>query len=326
MQSKPEIYITMGDINGIGPEVTLRAILELYPFQNAIYTIIGSTKALEFYSEITGFNLEIEQGEPGNDPTKVYFLPMDLDESRSIRPGVVSPEAGKACIQFIRRALSLVENNDKAALVTAPISKQAIWAAGSDFPGHTELLANRFKINRYAMMLISNELKVGLITSHNPIREVSNLLSQDLITNRCMAIFCDLRDRFNIEEPRIALAALNPHGGENGLFGAEEDEIIKPAIEELKHLDVLVEGPFPSDTLFIPDKLKQYHVIIAMYHDQGMIPLKMQGFGKAVNYTAGLPIIRTSPDHGTAFDIAGKNIANPSSMIEAIKLAIKLVK
>lgn len=139
-----------------------------------------------------------------------------------------------------------------------------------------------------------------------------------------MTINRDLQNRFQIRTPRIALAGLNPHAGENGQLGTEEEKIIKPAIEKLKQQNVFVEGPFSSDTLFIPQKLQQYHAILAMYHDQGMIPVKMQGFGKAVNYTAGLPIVRTSPDHGTAFDIAGKGLANPSSMIEAIKLAITL--
>ena len=288
------------------------------------FTIVVSRKALEFYSRTLSAKLTIEEGQPGSDPLKLHFLEVDSEDINTIEPGLVKAEAGKASVQFIQKALTLIENNDKAALVTAPISKQAIWAAGIDFPGHTELLADWFNTENYTMMLISNELKVGLVTTHHPIRDVSDLLSSDLIMKKCMTINRDLQNRFQIRNPRIALAGLNPHAGENGQLGTEEEKIIKPAIEKLKQQNVFVEGPFSSDTLFIPQKLKQYHAILAMYHDQGMIPVKMQGFGKAVNYTAGLPIVRTSPDHGTAFDIAGKGLANPSSMIEAIKLAITL--
>ncbi|MCH8124508.1 4-hydroxythreonine-4-phosphate dehydrogenase PdxA [candidate division KSB1 bacterium] len=319
-----QIYITMGDLNGIGPEVTIKAISELFPSQNVVFTIVGSGKALEFYSRTLSAKLTIEEGQPGSDPLKLHFLEVDSEDMNTIEPGLVKAEAGKASVQFIQKALTLIENNDKAALVTAPISKQAIWAAGIDFPGHTELLADWFNTENYTMMLISNELKVGLVTTHHPIRDVSDLLSSDLIMKKCMTINRDLQNRFQIRNPRIALAGLNPHAGENGQLGTEEEKIIKPAIEKLKQQNVFVEGPFSSDTLFIPQKLQQYHAILAMYHDQGMIPVKMQGFGKAVNYTAGLPIVRTSPDHGTAFDIAGKGLANPSSMIEAIKLAITL--
>lgn len=319
-----QIYITMGDLNGIGPEVTIKAISELFPSQNVVFTIVGSGKALEFYSRTLSAKLTIEEGQPGSDPLKLHFLEVDSEDMNTIEPGLVKAEAGKASVQFIQKALTFIENNDKAALVTAPISKQAIWAAGIDFPGHTELLADWFNTENYTMMLISNELKVGLVTTHHPIRDVSDLLSSDLIMKKCMTINRDLQNRFQIRNPRIALAGLNPHAGENGQLGTEEEKIIKPAIEKLKQQNVFVEGPFSSDTLFIPQKLQQYHAILAMYHDQGMIPVKMQGFGKAVNYTAGLPIVRTSPDHGTAFDIAGKGLANPSSMIEAIKLAITL--
>ncbi|MEE9168933.1 MAG: 4-hydroxythreonine-4-phosphate dehydrogenase PdxA [bacterium] len=322
----PKIFITMGDVNGIGPEITLKSIKEVSSDASAVFTILGSTGVLDFYQKQLGFEQSIVVGEPNSDPSQVHFIPVDLPSSQSFEPGAVKPDAGEASIRFIERALELIGSNHDAALVTAPISKQAIWQSGIDFPGQTELLGSWYGTDRTVMMMISDKLRVGLATTHFPLREVPDLLTRDLIVKKCLTICDDLQRRFHIKTPRLAVAALNPHAGEGGLLGKEEEEMIKPAVNILRDRKVSVDGPMPSDTLFGPEKLNTYDAFLAMYHDQGMIAVKMVAFGRAVNYTAGLPIVRTSPDHGTAFDIAGRGIADASSMVEAIKFAIGVVR
>ncbi len=321
----PVIAITMGDVHGIGPEVALKAIHKLFPEQRAVFVLFGVSSAFEYYTRLLQIDLPFVTEKPGKDPQKIYFVPVEEEDPGTLKIGTISRKAGAASVAFIREALLFIGKNRHRALVTAPVSKEAIWRAGHLFPGQTELLANYLQAERYAMMLVSGEFRVGFVTTHHPLQEVPSLITEEKIFEKVLAVRDDLRRRFKVRKPRIAVASLNPHGGESGMLGREEIEVIIPAVAELRERGVLVEGPFPSDTLFIPKKLNKYDAFMALYHDQGMIPIKMHGFSKAVNYTAGLPIVRTSPDHGTAFDIAGKGIADESSMVEAINLAIELV-
>ena len=249
---------------------------------------------------------------------------MAAQKRKGFSLGTISRIAGEKSAAFIKEAVSLLKGRENAALVTAPISKEAFWQAGNLFPGQTEFISSLVGVKKSAMMLIADDFRVAFTTTHHPLKKVPGLLSADLIIEKCQVIRDDLRRRFKIRKPRLAVAALNQHGGENGKLGTEEKNVIIPAILALKEKWFSVEGPYPSDTLFTKSRINEFDAFVALYHDQGMIPIKMHSFGGAVNYTAGLPIIRTSPDHGTAFDIAGKGIAEASSMVEAINLALKL--
>jgi 4-hydroxythreonine-4-phosphate dehydrogenase len=321
----PTVYITMGDPHGIGPEVVLKALHALLPQHLAVFGLCGSGPVLEHYLQLLQLDIPVEEGPPQSDPGKIYFLEQTPPGMPSFEPGRVHRMCGKASIAFLELALERIGKKRRTALVTGPVSKEAIWRAGYLVPGQTEFLAEWYGVARYSMMLISGTFRVGFVTTHHPLKEVAGLLSKELIISRVSTVREDLRRRFRIRKPKIAVSALNPHAGEMGMLGREEMEIIWPAVEELRQRGMDVSGPFSADTLFTTKRLSEFDAFMAMYHDQGMIPIKMHGFGKAVNYTAGLPIVRTSPDHGTAFDIAGKGVADATSMVEAIRLAVSLV-
>jgi 4-hydroxythreonine-4-phosphate dehydrogenase len=212
------------------------------------------------------------------------------------------------------------------AIVTAPVSKKALHRAGVDFPGQTEMLEHLTGSPRVAMMLVSKAMRVGLVTTHVPIKTVPITLSRHLLRERIKTVYEALTRDWSIRKPKVAVLGLNPHAGEEGDLGMEDKILIKPVIKQMRAMKMIAEGPFPADSFFGRYKPGMYDAIIAMYHDQGLIPLKMSSFGKGVNVSVGLPIVRTSPDHGTAFDIAGQGTANPGSMIEAIKLAAQIAK
>lgn len=324
-QKKPTVFITMGDMNGIATEVILKSLHQLGSQCEVNFIIIGNKTALDFYQERIGIHLDLIENK-SREPDSIHFIHVDVEGISKPEPGKMSPAAGRASIRFIEEALMQMKNHTVSAVVTGPVCKEAIWRSGLSFRGQTEFFAESLKAGRYAMMLISGNLRVGLVTTHHSIRDVPALLNSDLIVDKALVVDESLRQRFGIASPRLAVTALNPHNGENGLLGEEEKQIIRPAVEQLRNLDIQVEGPFPADTLFASWNERTYDAYLAMYHDQGMIPVKIVGFGEAVNFTAGLPIIRTSPDHGTAFDIAGRGTANASSMKEAIKIAIKFAK
>ncbi|MCK4352952.1 4-hydroxythreonine-4-phosphate dehydrogenase PdxA [candidate division WOR-3 bacterium] len=299
-----KIGITMGDPSGIGPEITLKALNEL---KNIPAIIIGSKSIIN------------EAKKRFNIPWTGKVVNCMYLKKEDISYGKPSELTGKAAYTSILKGYELIKNKEIDALVTAPICKSSMNLAGFKFPGHTELLAKLSHTKRFAMMLCGNTLRVVLVTTHVPLKKVSNLLTKEQIIEKIELTNDFLSVRLGIQSPKIGVCALNPHGGE-GIFGDEETKIINPAVEEANKNGINAEGPYPSDTLFS----QKFDAIIAMYHDQGMIPIKLKEFGHAVNITLGLPFVRTSPDHGTAFDIAGKGIADPSSMIQAIKLAKKL--
>jgi 4-hydroxythreonine-4-phosphate dehydrogenase len=259
-------------------------------------------------------------------PVDAPLVILDKEQrDAEIQVGRLSAKAGKIAGAALTQAIQLARQKKAHAIVTAPVSKQALDLAGYHYPGQTEMLAEGFGVSDFAMMLVAGEFRVAVATTHLPLRQVPAALSQELILSRLRVLQHDLQTRFRIASPCLAVTGLNPHAGEGGLLGEEEQTIIAPAIQQARNEGIAAEGPFSADALFGQVKKKKYDAYLAMYHDQGLIPLKMFGFGRAVNYTAGLPIVRTSPDHGTAFDIAGKGFADPASMVEALRLVTTLL-
>jgi 4-hydroxythreonine-4-phosphate dehydrogenase len=306
----PTIGITMGDPAGIGPEITLKALANQEITQLCSPIIIGDSLILQHASR--SFNL------PNNSAL------IDLQLFKSLPElGEISAVCGSATIAYVEKAVELCLTKKIDAMVTAPIHKEAIHLAGSPYPGHTEMIAQLTQTKDYAMMLVGGRLRVILVTTHVGLAKVSELLSSDNIL-RTIRLAYRATQELGIENPKIAVAGFNPHSGEQGLFGSEEQTKITPAIELAKREHIPVDGPYPPDTIFHRILNGDFDIVVVMYHDQGLIPLKTLAFYTGVNVTIGLPIIRTSVDHGTAYDIAGKGIANPQSLIEAIKLAVQL--
>jgi len=324
---KPTIAITIGDFNGIGPEIALKAAT--HPTTRTICTpvLVGPINVFEHVRETLKIRVKLEKAVF---PCKQrLFLPVvDVGEGlwADIRYGTVAKNAGKTAGIAIERAVELCITGKVQALVTAPVSKEAMQLAGYNFPGQTEMIALLSRSTRVIMMLVSSKMRVGLVTIHAPLRSIPDSISSEKIIEKAKTIADSLKRNFRIQKPRIAILGLNPHAGEHGILGTEEKEIIEPAIEEIKKIGIDAVGPFPADAFFGKQNFKSYDAILAMYHDQGLIPVKMSDFGTTVNFSAGLNVIRTSPGHGTAFDIAGKNKADISSMLEAIKLAAKFTK
>jgi len=309
----PKIAISMGDINGIGPEVALKLIdsssLDFEPI------FIGSQKAIDFYLRTFDNTLDLN--------TSQLHL---IDSHLEVKPGTISGESGELAMKCVERGIDLCMSGDADAFVTAPISKEAIHLADFDFPGHTEFLAHKTGTERVLMIMISEDLRVCVFTKHIPVSQISAKIVAKDIAKDLKLLSSTLQSDFGIASPRIAVFGLNPHAGEGGDIGMEEIDQIIPAIESLKNEAGSFEGPFPADGFFGTGQQSEFDGIMAMYHDQGLVPFKSLSFNKGVNYTGGLPIIRCSPDHGTAFDIAGKGIAKHGSMVAATSLAIEVVK
>jgi 4-hydroxythreonine-4-phosphate dehydrogenase len=322
---KPTIAISMGDFNGVGPEVILKHLSKM-DLSSSTPLLIGSETVFQFYEKSLNIRVvrhrisetsEIEEG-------SVNILSIsDIDES-DIQPSKISKSAGLAAMKAVEYGINSCLAGQADALVTAPISKEAIHKAGYIYPGHTEFLAEKTGTELVTMILATDQLRVGLQTGHIPIKEVSGSINSNDIVYKIESLDKSLRENFGIDHPKIAVLGLNPHAGDGGVLGTEETEFIQPAVNEVHKKGIHAEGPFPADGFFGSRKHTQYDAILAMYHDQGLIPFKALSFGKGVNFTAGLPIIRTSPDHGTAFDIAGQNKANPDSFTSAYNLAVKM--
>ena len=327
---KPKIAITMGDPAGIGPEICLIALANPDILNVCVPILFGDAAVLARVADEVGLEppeLVIplaewkESHEMFETPAVVDIESMNVDE---LTPGAVSPKTGQACYDYIIAAIEAAKANQVAGVTTAPINKEALRSAGIDFPGHTEIFTAETGAERSCMMLTSEELTCSFVTAHVGYHEVPELLTTERIVEviELTAAALIKMGRF---EPKIVVCGLNPHAGENGLFGnGEEEKIIAPAIEE-GHMSTCleIEGPLPPDTAFLPAKRAMTAAYICMYHDQGHIPLKMLAFDEAINTTLGLPIIRTSVDHGTALDIAWQGQANPNSLFEALRLAAK---
>jgi 4-hydroxythreonine-4-phosphate dehydrogenase len=327
VKSRPRIGITMGDPAGIGPEVVLKAVAEEEVRAVCAPIIIGNAQVLAHNARTLdlqcGYEI-VRQGETVPDDLRAPLI-FHLDNiSGFIEPGIESGAAGKAAASYIEAAVSLCASGAIDAMATAPINKRALFLGGYSFPGHTEFLATLTGSEEYAMGFVAENLRVVLISTHVPLAEAIRLVRRERIEKTIRLADRELQ-RWGIERPRIAVAALNPHGAEGGLFGIEEVSEMVPAIEACRAIDnINVRGPFSADTVYLRASRGEFDAVIACYHDQAMIPVKCLSFGEAVNVTLGLPFIRTSVDHGTAFDIAGKGIAEHSSMVAAIKLAAEL--
>ncbi len=324
---QPVIGITMGDPMGIGPEVIVKALHDPQIRKSAKFIIFGIEETLRYAAdkaEIEPFWKRCQHEKINRDfPCKV--LVADYDEfSVPIWSNKPSKEAGHASIKFCLDAIEAAQMRIIDAVVTAPINKTCWKMAGATWPGHTELFADKCKSPRKVMMFVAGELKLALATIHEALFEIRHKFTIGCVFEPIDLLNDALKEYFQIENPKIGVAALNPHAGENGQFGDEEHRIIEPAILLAQEVGINCSGPYPADTLFLKAINGEFDAVVAMYHDQGMIPIKLLAFEDAVNVTIGIPIIRTSPAHGTAFDIAGKNMANPASMKSAITTAIQM--
>lgn len=323
---KPRIAISLGDYNGIGTEVVLKTLADP-DTKNTTPVILGSSHVVDFYIEKLGIDISYHtvssSAQIKDDVINLYeVFPNGLDEN--IHPGEISENAGACAMKAVEKGIQLCMKEKTHALVTAPISKEAVNEAGYNIPGHTEFLAEKTNCPDYMMMLVNNGLRVGLVTIHVPISQVPRLLTIPNVWRYIRILNKSLKNDFNIKKPAIAVLGLNPHAGEGGVIGDEEIRIIGPAIRKAQQNDLNVDGPFAADGFFGNRMYKKYDAILAMYHDQGLVPFKTLSFNSGVNFTAGLPIIRTSPDHGTAFDIAGKNKASNASFKKAYLQAAEM--
>jgi 4-hydroxythreonine-4-phosphate dehydrogenase len=324
---KPTIAITVGDFNGIGPEIALKAAF--HPSTRKICTplLVGPLNVFEEVRKSLKIRGSVEKAllhKKSGSAIPVFDVGDGL--WADIQYGNITKAGGKNAGVALEKAVDLCVTGKAAAIVTAPVSKEAMRLAGYNFPGQTEMIALLSRSTRVVMMLVSSKMRVGLVTIHMPLRSVPESISTEKIVEKAKTIDDSLRRNFGIEQPSIAVLGLNPHAGEGGLLGSEEQDVITPAVDEIKKAGIHASGPFPADAFFGKHLFKSFDAILAMYHDQGLIPVKMSDFGTTVNFSAGLNVIRTSPGHGTAFDIAGKGKADISSMLEAIKLASTFAK
>ncbi|MCP4682905.1 MAG: 4-hydroxythreonine-4-phosphate dehydrogenase PdxA [Desulfobacterales bacterium] len=330
MSELPLIGITMGDPAGIGPEIIVKALADRDIYDICRPVVLGDASVLSstilkaphelLLNRITG--LSGIEAVPG----KIDFLPVSTLKADAVQPGRPTIEGGRAMVAYIFMAVEMCLKGELGAMVTSPINKALMHNAGHVFEGHTQLIAQLTDCDEYVMMLAGKTLRVALVTIHCPLKDVPARLDIDMIFKTIAITAEALRKDFGLEKPRVAVASLNPHAGESGLFGLEEEEVIGPAVKKAVNEGYHVEGPFPSDSLFYKAASGQFDTVVAMYHDQGLIPLKLLHFSDAVNVTLGLPIIRTSVDHGTAYDIAGTNQADASSLKAAIDMAAMMAR
>lgn len=335
---RPILGITMGDPSGIGPEIVAKAFSRREIYEMCRPLVVGDAGTMREGIEIAGVDLKLNPISRVSE-AKFLFGIMDVLDLKNVdlerlRHGEISPMAGRAAFEAIKKVIELAMEGEIDATVTAPIHKKALNLAGYHFPGHTEIYAHFTNSEEYAMMLIVGDLRVVHVTTHVPLRRACDMIKRDRVF-KTIQLAHEACRMLGIESPRVGVAALNPHASDGGLFGWEEEREIAPAVRRARSLGIEAEGPIPADTLFSKAKGGFYDVVVAMYHDQGHIPLKLEGFiwdgernrwksVKGVNITLGLPIIRTSVDHGTAFDKAGKGIASPESLLNAIKYAAKM--
>jgi 4-hydroxythreonine-4-phosphate dehydrogenase len=321
-----KVGITIGDPNGIGGEIILKAFED--PRMLEIFTpvVFASTKLLSFYVKIFNLKTKIHGITKLEDVVPGRFNVIRLiKEPFVVKWGEVSKEAGELAIKSLEAATAALKANKIDVLVTAPINKESIHSDNFKFPGHTDYL-NQQLDGESLMFMVADELRVGLLTDHVPIKDVPSNINAKVIKTKIGTIKESLRKDFGIRKPRIAVLGINPHVGDNGIIGTEDQDTLIPALEELREDGNIIFGPYAADSFFGNKKFKEFDAVLASYHDQGLIPFKTISFGHGVNYTAGLSHVRTSPDHGTGFDIAGKGEASPESFIAAIHVAIKIYR
>lgn len=328
MKKTIKVGITVGDLNGVGLEIfTKYFTTKMYQKvqRNTQFILFANQENVKEY--LMKLSKGIELYKRLVELQRAGCINFDkLEASSEISFGEISKETGKVALLSIEQSLKAFSYGIINCLVTLPISKEAIQMSKSDFIGQTEFIANYFHSPNPVMTFVYHKFRLGLVTTHLPLKKISSSITKSVLKSKIEAYEGSLRIDFNIKSPRIALLGLNPHSGENGLIGNEEIEVIMPIIKDLKNLGKKIEGPFPADSFFAFRAYKEFDGIIACYHDQGLIPFKLISKGMGVNFTANLPIVRTSPDHGTAYDIAGKNKADPTSLANAIDYAIRITK
>lgn len=318
-----KFIFTCGDINGIGPEIVIKTLNKIYKQSDSTFSFICPKNVFEFYTKITPpkFNFYYSDNLHSLKNKSVKIFDLGKGKITLAKP---TKSSGKISFNAVTMAAKACINKKFDAMITAPISKESFNKAGIKYPGHTELLAEMTEQKNFVMMFLSQRMKAALLTIHIPLSKVSSVITKELLSSKLKTIVKSLKKDFNISNPKIAILGLNPHAGENGVIGKEEINIIAPFIKT-SSLKKYLNGPYSSDAFFANHDYNNYDLVFAMYHDQVLIPFKMMNFNEGVNYTAGLPIIRTSPDHGTAFNIAGKNIANENSMLQAFHYAKKIL-
>lgn len=328
MSDKLKVGISIGDINGIGLEVIIKTLADNRILDFFTPIVYGNTKVASFHRKSIGINdfsfNVINSPDQAHDkrPNMINCWQEDV----KISLGESNETGGKYAFLSLERATEDLINKKIDALVTAPINKHNIQQKDFNFPGHTEYIQAKTASEEVLMFMISDELKVGVVTGHIPVNEIANNITKEGILTKLQVMNHSLKTDFWFQKPKIAVLGLNPHAGDNGLIGNEDQEIIIPAIQDANEMDIFAFGPYAADGFFAGDHYKKFDGVLAMYHDQGLIPFKQIAFHNGVNFTAGLPVIRTSPDHGTGYDIAGKNKASEESFREAIFLALKIIK
>jgi 4-hydroxythreonine-4-phosphate dehydrogenase len=336
---RPRLAITLGDPNGIGPEVLLKCLHDPELASAAVPLVIGSAEVLRAHADTLGYSdltihaVDATPGEPfateqldDVPPGGVIVLDVTDGTAPTVDFGSVTAAGGRLAMDAVTVAIDGCRAGWTDAMVTAPISKDAIRQAGYDVPGHTEYIARRVGAERYMMMMVADDLRVGLVTGHVPIADVPDGITEAAIRVKLDVMQQALQRDFGVPSPRIGVLGLNPHAGDGGVLGGEEKAVIAPALEAARADGLDVEGPLPADGFFATKLDGRYDAVLAMYHDQGLVPFKALAFDRGVNYTAGLPIVRTSPDHGTAYEIAGKGMALPGSMRSAIEEAVAIAQ
>jgi len=329
MGQKIVVGITQGDTNGIGYEVIIKALSDARMLDSMTPVVYGSSRFFGIYRKLipemeqlpTNIINSVEEARP-----KRINIINAVPDSLSIDIGQPTLDGAKAAIDSLKAAVADAKRGALDAIVTAPFNKRMVAEAGFGFPGHTEFFISQFEAKDGLMLLCSDTFKVGILTSHLPISKVSSAITKENILSKLRTMSCSLRSDFGIDRPKIAVLGLNPHAGDGGALGDEEVKIIIPAIEAAGAEGILAFGPYPPDGFFGTFSQKKFDGVLAMYHDQGLIPFKTLVFDEGVNYTAGIPFVRTSPDHGTGYDIAGKGLAHPNSMRTAIHYAVDIVK
>lgn len=320
------VGISVGDLNGVGIELILKTFEDKRMFDLCIPIVYASDKVITFYKKILKLNYPVRfiKDIQGLEEGKLNVVKV-WDEVVELKPGTPTLSSGKKAFESLSAATDALNQNDVDLLLTAPISKENIQSDDFKFPGHTEYLDSKIE-GKSLMILMSDQIRVGLVTGHLPISEVSNVLNKELICEKINILYQSLIQDFEISKPRIAVLGLNPHCGDNGVIGKEDEELIKPILEEYQRKGQLVYGPYAADGFFGNQSYLKFDGVISMYHDQGLVGFKAISFGEGVNFTAGLSKVRVSPDHGTAFDIAGKGVVNVSSFQEALYKGISIVK
>ncbi len=322
------VGITQGDINGISYEVIIKTLMDPRVIEFCTPIVYGSPKVAAYHRKalnVENFSFNQIKDSDEATPRKAYIINC-MDDNVRVELGKSTEYGGQGSLLALQAAIADIKAGKIDVLVTAPINKYNIQSADFKFPGHTEYLASAFDTKEVLMLLVSETMKVGVVTGHVPLSQVPSLITKEAILTKLRLLNKSMVEDFGIRRPRIAVMGLNPHAGDHGVIGLEERDIIIPALSQANEEGIVAMGPYPSDGFFGSDSFTKFDAILAMYHDQGLAPFKVINFDTGVNFTAGLPIIRTSPDHGTAYDLAGKNEANPNSFRQALYLAVDLFK